>query len=111
MTQDQQEAYMKDAAFILGTTGSTLTVDRCRHETVTETALWIFETVRDNPGRTPAKFRRSQVGTVAHLDTTSDLKWEATRMMGGSPTARRNFPTMRGALDWIETYEHGRRRA
>lgn len=112
MTQDDQEREMKEAVRLLGDMGSTLGVDRCRHATITETTLWLFEHVRLNPGKSPPKFKNAQVGTVRHnTETMSTLKWEATRMMHGLPAAIQSFSSMSGALAWIDAYEYGRRNA
>jgi len=59
-----------------------LTIDRCRHESVTATSLWIF----DADGKQIASISR-------HL---SD--WKANRMERGMPTSQRFTPTLAAAI-------------
>lgn len=60
-------------------------VDRCRHATVSELALWLFDA------------NDEQIGVVALLDPFADT-YRANRMWGGMPTSERRFDSLRLAL-------------
>ena len=68
MTQDQQDADLSSARALLP---PGLTADRCRHESITETALWVFDGAQ-------------QVASI----TRDGAAWRATRMLRGMPTAQ-----------------------
>ena len=62
-----------------------LTIDRCRHESVTETALWIF-----GP-------EGKQIGSVSfHREG-----WKANRMANGMPTSQRFEQTLSLAVTHV----------
>ena len=114
MTQEEQEADYDAGRLWLELTESTLGLDRCRHPSAEVTSLWLFECVPSN--RAKGKPVNVQVGCVSRLGTPFErngdaYQWEATRMMGGQPMARQCFADLDSALNWIETYEHGRRSA
>ena len=113
MTQDEQEVDYRAGRAWLDRTSSTLELDRCRHESVDVTTLWLFEHV---PARKRGGGGNVQVGCVKRVFEPTGAPgvsnpWESTRMERGQPNARRAFATLDEALDWIEAYEHGRRRA
>ena len=73
---------MAEAAALLPTG---LTIERCRHESVTETALWIF-----GP-------EGKQIGSVSfHREG-----WKANRMMNGVPTSQRFEKTLPLAVTFV----------
>jgi hypothetical protein len=80
MTQEQQDADLAAAVRFLHPTP--YSADRCRHESVTETSVWVFD-------------GRRQIGSVTH--TQSDT-WRASRMDRGMPTTSREFPTLADAM-------------
>jgi hypothetical protein len=83
MTQDQQEADLAAAARLLHPTK--YTADRCRHESVTETSLWVFD-------------GRRQVGSITHAQPDA---WQASRVVQGMPTSARKFSTLADAVSHI----------
>ena len=92
-TQAEQDRDLDDARSYLSVTN--LTVDRCRHKTVTESALWIFD-----------KDKR-QIASVSRLsgDPVGDYRWELTRMHRGMPTARRCERTLLDCIGQIMRWE------
>ena len=102
MTQAEQERDLDEARIYLGCTN--LTSDRCRHESVTETSIWVFA---QDLGFKPA--RHVQIASV-HRDceTTSDYVWEVTRMAYGQPVARRREKTLLAAISWVVQYDWDR---
>lgn len=64
MTQEQMDRDMSDAAAYLGCTR--LTVQRSRHESTTETALWIMDGDK-------------QIGSASRLETPYERGWEIIR--------------------------------
>jgi len=92
MTQDEQNADLAQAQTYL--IGTDLTVDRCKHETVTETALWVYD--RD----------KHQIGAITRLspESTSKYRWECTRMWRGMPTARWAEVTLLDCIENLKRY-------
>lgn len=82
-TYSESENRMKRAAKLLG---SGYTVDRCRHATVKDTALWVF---RDGV----------QVGSITLFDGATE--WKANRMHRGMPTTERRFVSLADACAHI----------
>lgn len=75
MTQDEMDSDLVMAQSYLSCTR--LTVDRCRHESVTETSLWIFDG--------SDKYGRRQIGSVTRLDALftrggETLKWSSATL-------------------------------
>ena len=102
MDHATQESELIEARFlVLGFNGVRL--DRCRHESVDATTLWLFDD--------SARGNGSQIGCVKRLDggqeyrATCEHEWEATRMLLGQPVARRCEKTLQAALRWVATYE------
>ena len=82
MTQDEQDAILAEAQ-TLAPLGFTL--DRCRHESVTELTLWAFH------------IAGAQVGSA----TLTPQGWTVSRIAHGSPYTRRTEPTLALALAHI----------
>jgi hypothetical protein len=82
-TFSESENRMKQARKLLG---SGYTVERCRHKTVTDTALWVF---RDGV----------QVGSITLFDGASE--WKANRMHRGMPTSERRYAELADACSHI----------
>ena len=105
-SQDEQECDLEEVQTYLSVTR--LTADRCRHESVTETSIvrsivrsiWIFD------GFTRRGERR-QIGSIVRLlrASTSDYRWEVTRMLHGQPVARRCYRTLLECIGNIMAYE------
>lgn len=86
LSDSELDAYVAAARFQLDAIGyHGIRVDRCRHETVAELALWIFDA------------SDKQIGAVALLDPAADT-YRANRMLGGMPTSERRFDSLRLAL-------------
>lgn len=83
MTQDQQDADLAAAAQLLHPTK--YTADRCRHESVTETTIWVFD-------------ERKQIGSITHARPDA---WRASRMAQGMPTSAREFGALADAVTHI----------
>jgi len=100
MKQNDQEAELELARCFFSPNDG-IRVDRCRHESVTETVLWIFS----------KNIRMPQIGTVKRLDGGAEYRakcqheWEATRMKNGEPVARRCEKTLESALRWVASYD------
>lgn len=94
MTQDEQDRDLADAQVYLSVT--TLTVNRCRHASVTETALWVF----DQGGK-------RQIASVSRLpgEPRGDYRWEVTRIYRGQPTARQCERTLLDCIGVIMRWE------
>lgn len=103
-TQSEQETELLNAREFLHSFNG-LSVDRCRHESVEFTTLWIFGEKEKITGKTP------QIGCVKRLEGGLNWRkncaheWETTRMLQGQPSARRNEKTMEEALRWIALYD------
>ena len=98
MTQDEQERDLQDAQTYLSITR--LTADRCRHESVTETSLWIFD------GKTRRGLPR-QVASITRIsgNPVGDYRWEVTRMAYGQPVARRCERTLLECIGDVMRYD------
>lgn len=79
MTQAEQDRDLADAQAYLSAT--TLTVDRCRHESVDATSLWFF-----HDGK--------QVGAASRTATG----WQVSGMAGGMPTSQHSERTLLDAI-------------
>jgi hypothetical protein len=84
----RMERDLEDARSYLGCTR--LTADRCRHETVTQTTLWVFDGKR-------------QIGVAAR----EDGRWRASHMLRGMPTTERRFATLLEALGHVMAQDKG----
>ena len=89
-TPAEQDADLEDARALLSCTA--LTADRCRHESVTATVLWVFD-----EGRQVACVKR---------DIDGRYPWHATRMARGEPVAIRPEDSLLKALAWVVKYCH-----
>lgn len=65
--------------------GVSLDVERCRHDSITPTALWVF----DKNGR--------QIASVSRLETSSKYAWEASKTRDAMPITRLSFETLSAA--------------
>jgi hypothetical protein len=81
MTQDEQDAILAEAE-TLAPPGFTL--DRCRHDSITDPTLWAFHA-------------GAQVGSA----TLGPQGWTVSRIAHGSPYTRRTEPTLALALAHI----------
>lgn len=90
MTQAQQEADLQIARGILEClpSGSAYNIDRCRHNIVTETALWIFNS------------QGVQIGSISSLGR-SPRRWKTNRIHRGLPISEKNFAILEEALEHI----------
>jgi len=81
-TQIEMDHDVEDAATYLSCT--TLTVDRCRHESIDETTLWFFDA------------DKRQIGCASRIpgNPVGDYRWTVTRMLRGEPVARRSVATL-----------------
>lgn len=84
MTDEEMDRDLAEAAGLLARAG--LRVDRCRHESVEATALWVFDGVK-------------QIGSVSRV--CPDWYWKANRMHRGMPTSQRYFPYLHEAIAHI----------
>jgi len=80
--------------------GAPLSVDRCRHASVTLTALWVF---RQEPGRA-----REQIGNINRdaepgERTIDQAHWTATQMHHSQPTGRKGCRTLSEACAYVLT--------
>jgi hypothetical protein len=82
MTQDEMNVELAEAQAYL----PHLRLDRCRHESLTMTSLWLF----DADGQ--------QIGACSH---TGNGGWRASHMHQGMPIAQREHFIMLDALDYI----------
>lgn len=97
MTQEEQDRDLADAQAYLGCTS--LTVDRCRHESVTLTALWVFS-------GTDRRGKPRQIGSVTRMEGDPlEYRWECTRMAHRIPVARRTFKTLLECMGDMMRYE------
>lgn len=85
MTPAEQDAHLAQAQAMLP---PGMTADRCRHESITDTSLWIFGT--------DAK----QIGSITH---TGSGWWRASQMHRGMPTTCLSYPSLREAMQHITT--------
>lgn len=91
-TQEQQERHLEEVRTYLSCTS--LRVDRCRHDSVTETSIWVF----DQCGRNGSE---RQIAVIAqHAPTAADphYPWRVSAMLNGSPVSQRNCQTMLDAV-------------
>ena len=91
MTNEQMDQDVADAANYLSCCPS-IRVDRCRHPSVDETALWFF----DNDHHIMSAHRLTS--------TTSDYRWECSRMLQGQPVARKCTKTILETAAWALEY-------
>lgn len=94
MTQDEMERDLVDAQTYLSVT--TLTVDRCRHESADETSLWVF----DNGGK-------RQIAAITRMpgNPVGKYRWEVTLMNRGMPCARRCEETLLDCIGDVMRFE------
>lgn len=89
MTQDEMDADVRNAATLVQQTR--LTVDRSRHESTTQTALWFMD-------------GDSQRGSATRVDGG----WRVCRMFNGSPTSERMEAYLGGAVAHIVSADQHR---
>jgi hypothetical protein len=83
-TQQQQEQFLIDLRRLLKARAPKLRADHCRHQTVTDASLWIFD-------------GESQIGSISRDGTA----WRTSAMHRGSPISSRRFVTLEHALEHI----------
>jgi hypothetical protein len=81
-TFSESENRMKRAALILG---GGYTVGRCRHATVTDTALWVFR-------------EGVQVGSITSV---GESEWRANRLLRGLPVSEKRYSNLADACAHI----------
>lgn len=91
MTNDEMERDLEDARAYLGCTR--LTVDRCRHESVDQSALWIFDGV-------------DQIGSATRLDTPYEkagymIRWRCSTLHRGSTANGVYLPSLLDCMGHI----------
>lgn len=86
---DAQEANLKQCRDYLSCTS--LRVDRSRHESVTHTALWVF----DKGGRDGAE---RQIASIVNEAVPNGIVWRVSALMNGVPVSERRVPTLLDAV-------------
>ena len=94
MTQDEQDFDLIAARHLIPSAMiDKITIDRSRHESITETRLWVFNAQT-----------KQQIGTIGYYsDETPERRWKANRIHKGSPTSERFFTNMFEALNHVVT--------
>lgn len=90
MTNLEMDADLFDLQSYLGCTN--LSVDRCRHAIVTESALWVF-----GPNA-------KQIASVSRNVTFSKYRWRVNKMMQGSPITEMPFETLLESATYVLRY-------
>lgn len=92
MTPAEQDRDLADAQSYLSAT--TVSVDRCRHETVDRSSLWFFVDGK-------------QIACASRLpaESRSDYRWEVSRMANGMPVSRRAYATLLDVVGDVMRYE------
>ena len=88
MTQDEMDADLAVARFACERLG--LSVDRCRHETVTQTSIWVFSDAD----------KTLQVGAIRRIEEPG-FRWHASRMPRGTPTSAARYATQLEAIQHV----------
>ena|GEM_PF-4095623 len=87
MTVTEMDADLEDARSFLSVTR--FEVRRCEHETVTSTALWVFD-----DGRQIACIVRNE-------GSLSKYRWRANKMRNSQPITEMPFQTLAGACAYV----------
>ncbi|MGB5083318.1 MAG: hypothetical protein WBO09_01660 [Methylocystis silviterrae] len=87
MTKDEMQRDLEEMQSYLSCTS--LIVKRCEHESVTHTALWIFDKDGD------------QIASVSRVETSSKWKWEASKMRRSQPITRLPFEHLLQAAAYV----------
>ena len=87
MTQNEMDGDLDDMRSYLSVTSCI--VERCRHETVEMTSLWIF----DKDGRQIASFQR--------VETSSQYKWRGQKIRQGLPITDLPFCNLNEAAAYV----------
>ena len=90
MTTEEMQRDLEDLQSYLSCTS--LSVKRCEHEGVTHTALWIF--AKDG----------KQIASVSRIDTSSQWKWEASKLRDSQPITRLAFENLNQAAAYVVRY-------
>jgi hypothetical protein len=83
MTPTEQDADLAQAQAMLP---PAMAADRCRHESISHTSLWIY-------GKD-----KKQCGSITR---TADGQWRASRIYRGMPTSERHFDTLAQAMEHV----------
>lgn len=90
MTPAEQDDDMEIATALLSSTR--FTVDRCAHDAITHTALWIFD----------GDVQIASISRRPHIDRfPTRYLWEVSLMSDGVPTARQLCDSLASACTWI----------
>jgi len=76
MTPAEMDADVDALGDLLGASFVPFRVDRCRHETVDSSVLWVL----DRMGR--------QVAVISRVLSSSRFKWEVQKIVSGQPITR-----------------------
>jgi hypothetical protein len=97
MTQDEQETDLIDARTYLSVT--TMTAERCRHESVKHTSLWFFS-------GTSAR----QVASATRLAEDSPVghRWRVSYIRNGQPVTSRTERSLLDVIGYVMRYDQQR---
>jgi hypothetical protein len=97
MTQDEQEFDLTEAQTYLSVT--TLTVNRCKHESVDQTSLWFFSGTSGN-----------QIASATRLPVESATgdRWTVSYLQHGQPVTRRALRTLLDVVGYVMQYDKRR---
>lgn len=87
MSPDEMDRDLDDMRSHLA--GVSLDVERCRHDSITRTALWVF----DKNGR--------QIASVSRLQTSSKYAWETSKIRDAMPITCLPFETLSEAAAYV----------
>ncbi len=94
MTEAEMDKDVADAAaFFRGV--PSIRVDRCRHPSITKTALWFFNV----DGK-----RETQIASATRMDGTGRYTWNVQRMYQSLPVAQRCDEHLTSACSWVLEY-------
>lgn len=90
MTSAEMDSDVADLAAYLGCTS--LSVERCRHASVTESALWVFAP------------NGKQIASVSRNVTLSKYCWRVNKLAHGQPITEMCFETLLDAATYVLRY-------
>jgi hypothetical protein len=96
MTPAEQERDLEEVQTYLSVT--TLTAERCRHPTVTETSLWIFD-------KLGAKGAQRQVASICRNPDGSRYRWRVSRMHRGQPVSEQQYDRLIDCIGDVMRYD------
>lgn len=87
MTQHEMDSDLEDMRSYLSCTS--LVVERCAHESVDQSVLWVF----DKDGK--------QIASISKKETFSQFKWDASKISGGLPITLLPFRNLLEAAAYV----------